>query len=73
MGWGLRRGKGAFRSTHTDCHLENIRSRILPALTVLPFDEATAEELGSEINELDNYKIVFQGKDELHNLPTKNS
>ena len=38
--------KGAFRSTHTDRHLENIRARILPALTVLPFDEATAEVFG---------------------------
>ena len=38
--------KGAFRSTHTDRHLKNIRTRILPALTVLPFDEATAEVFG---------------------------
>jgi len=38
--------KGAFRSTHTDRHLENIRTRLLPALTVLPFDEATAEVFG---------------------------
>ncbi len=34
-------------------------------------DEATAKELGNEINGLENYTIVFQGKDELHNLPTK--
>lgn len=35
-------------------------------------DEQIARELGSEIEALDsNYQIVFQGKDELHNLPTK--
>ncbi len=34
-------------------------------------DEAVAEELGSEISALEQYHIVFQGKDELHNLPTK--
>lgn len=34
-------------------------------------DEATAKELGQEINNLESYNIVFQGKDELHNLPTK--
>jgi len=34
-------------------------------------DEATAKELGKEIEALENYTIVFQGKDELHNLPTK--
>ena len=34
-------------------------------------DEATAKELGDEIEALENYNIVYQGKDELHNLPTK--
>ena len=34
-------------------------------------DEETAKNLGKEIEELNNYHIVFQGKDELHNLPTK--
>jgi len=34
-------------------------------------DEKTAKELGKEIEGLENYHIVFQGKDELHNLPTK--
>jgi len=33
--------------------------------------ENTAKELGSEIESLDKYHILFQGKDELHNLPTK--
>lgn len=34
-------------------------------------DEATARELGDEINGLEDYTIIFQGKDELHNLPSK--
>ena len=34
-------------------------------------DENIAKELGSEIEGLDRYHILFQGKDELHNLPTK--
>lgn len=34
-------------------------------------DEATAGDLGKEIEALENYTIVFQAKDELHNLPTK--
>ncbi len=34
-------------------------------------DENTAKELGKEIESLDKYHILFQGKDELHNLPTK--
>ena len=34
-------------------------------------DESTAKELGKEINSMENYNIVYQGKDELHNLPTK--
>ena len=34
-------------------------------------EESTAQKLGEEISALDQYHIVFQGKDELHNLPTK--
>jgi len=34
-------------------------------------DQNYAKELGEEIEGLHNYHIVFQGKDELHNLPTK--
>lgn len=34
-------------------------------------DENIAKELGSEIENIDKYHILFQGKDELHNLPTK--
>ena len=34
-------------------------------------NENIVKELGMEIEKLENYQIVFQGKDELHNLPTK--
>lgn len=38
----------------------------------ITIDEDAAREIGNEIAGLENYKIIFQGKDELHNLPTKN-
>lgn len=42
--------KGAFRSSAQDRHLENIEERVLPAVTVLPFDiAATAIYHGLEL------------------------
>lgn len=38
--------KGAFRSPDRLRHLENIESRVLPALTVLPYETATARIYG---------------------------
>lgn len=38
--------KGAFRSPDADRHVHNIESRILPAITVLPFDVAAARTYG---------------------------
>lgn len=38
--------KGAYRSQHKDKHLNNITNRILPAITVLPYDVAIAQEFG---------------------------
>lgn len=38
--------KGAFRSQARDRHLLNIDERILPAVTVLPYDSATARVFG---------------------------
>jgi predicted nucleic acid-binding protein len=38
--------KGAFRSSARDRHLRNIEERVLPAVTVLPFDVATARVFG---------------------------
>ena len=38
--------KGAYRSQARQLHLANIERRILPAITVLPYDVATAKEFG---------------------------
>lgn len=38
--------KGAFRSPARDRHLRNIEQRVLPAVTVLPYDAATARVFG---------------------------
>lgn len=38
--------KGAFRSPARERHLENIEHRVLPAVTVLPFDVAIARVFG---------------------------
>lgn len=37
---------GAYRSSATERHLKNIEERILPAVTTLPFDTATAKVFG---------------------------
>ena len=38
--------KGAYRSQAKKYHLTNIERRILPAITALPYDVATAKEFG---------------------------
>ena len=38
--------RGAFRSPRAELHLRNITERILPAVTTLPHDAATAEHYG---------------------------
>jgi len=38
--------KAAFRSSARDRHLKNIEQRVLPAITVIPFDVATARVFG---------------------------
>jgi len=38
--------RGAFRSPSRERHLINIRQRVLPAVTVLPYDVAVAEVYG---------------------------
>lgn len=45
--------KGAYRSSARDRHLDNIRERILPAVTVLPYDVATARVYGQLRAELE--------------------
>lgn len=37
---------GAFRSAAKERHLENIESRVIPSVTVLPFDVAVAKVFG---------------------------
>jgi predicted nucleic acid-binding protein len=38
--------RGAFRSPGRERHLANIQERVLPAVTILPYDAATAREYG---------------------------
>lgn len=38
--------KGAFRSNARERHIKNIEERVLPAITVLPFDVAIARVFG---------------------------
>jgi len=38
--------KGAFRSSDRNRHLENIEERVLPAVTVLPYDTGVARVFG---------------------------
>ena len=38
--------KGAFRSRNRERHLRNIEQRVLPAVTVLPYDVGVAREFG---------------------------
>jgi len=38
--------KGAFRSSAVARHLENVERRVLPAVTVLPYDVAAARVYG---------------------------
>jgi tRNA(fMet)-specific endonuclease VapC len=38
--------EGAYRSSGVTTHLHNIRARVLPAVTVLPYDVAVAEVFG---------------------------
>lgn len=45
--------KGAYRSPARVRHLENIKERILPAITVLPYDVATAQVYGQIRAELE--------------------
>jgi tRNA(fMet)-specific endonuclease VapC len=45
--------KGAFRSSARERHLQNIEKRVLPAVTLLPFDVATARVFGEIRAELE--------------------
>ena len=45
--------KGAYRSQARDRHLTNIEQRVLPAVTVLPFDAAVARTFGQVCAQLE--------------------
>jgi len=45
--------RGAYRSPAATRHLENIEQRVLPAITVLPYDTAAAREYGRVRAELE--------------------
>lgn len=55
--------KGAFRSTQAQHHLENIEQRVLPTVTVLPHDIATARVFGHLRAELEKKGNVLPDAD----------
>jgi predicted nucleic acid-binding protein len=55
--------RGAFRSPAQERHLVNIRQRILPAVTVLPYDAAVAEVCGLLSAELEEGGQVLADAD----------
>lgn len=55
--------KGAFRSAARERHLKNIEERVLPAVTVLPFDVATARVFGETRAELEAKGLVLPDAD----------
>jgi predicted nucleic acid-binding protein len=55
--------KGAFRASARDRHLKNIEERVLPAVTVLPFDIATARVFGEIRAELEEKGFLLPDAD----------
>jgi predicted nucleic acid-binding protein len=55
--------KGAFRSKARDRHLANIENRVLPAVTVLPYDVATARVFGRLRAHLEERGILLPDAD----------
>ncbi len=55
--------KGAFRSQAKERHLKNIEERILPAVTVLPYDVATARVFGEIRAQLEASGTVLANAD----------
>ncbi len=55
--------KGAYRSQARDRHLSNIEQRILPAVTVLPYDTATAKVFGKIRAHLEEAGIILPDAD----------
>ena len=55
--------KGAYRSQAKQRHLSNIERRILPAVTALPYDVATAKEFGQIRAHLEKAGIILPDAD----------
>jgi prevent-host-death family protein len=55
--------KGAYRSPARDRHLMNIEQRVLPAVTVLPYDLATARVFGELRAKLEEERRVLADAD----------
>jgi predicted nucleic acid-binding protein len=55
--------KGAFRSAATAKHLRNIDERVLPELTVLPYDQDVARIFGQVQAELEDTGLVLADAD----------
>ena len=55
--------KGAYRSRQVERHLTNIEERILPAVTTLPYDVATARVFGRVRAELERAGTILPDAD----------
>lgn len=55
--------KGAYRSRERDRHLENIEQRVLPALTVLPYERSAARVFGQIRADLEERGAVLPDAD----------
>ena len=55
--------KGAYRSRNRDCHLTNIEQRVLPAVTVLPYDTDAAKVFGRIRSRLERKGTVLPDAD----------
>lgn len=55
--------KGAFRSPARERHLKNIQQRVLPSVTILPYDLATARVYGQICAQLEELGQVLADAD----------
>ena len=55
--------KGAFRAEQRDHHLRNIEKRVLPMLTVLPYDVAVARVFGETRADLEERGVILPDAD----------
>jgi len=55
--------KGAYRSGTREHHIKNIEQRVLPAVTVLPYDVATAKVFGQILAHLEESGAILPDAD----------